>query len=130
MKNILYLILLIFPVLLYNCGPDNLLKPTPEPDVLPPITTEGLNTAGCLVNGEVWLPKPGGMFKPAIHCNYYPRIQGSDPRLWGGLQLDLANHDQKKFIYVGHDSLYTIGDKTLYLNHIQPSEIGGGIFWS
>ena len=29
---------------------------TEEPEELPPITTTGENTFGCLVNGEVWLP--------------------------------------------------------------------------
>lgn len=36
---------------------EDLVKPK-EPE-LPPITTEGKNTFGCLVNGEVWLPKGG-----------------------------------------------------------------------
>ncbi|GAA0188652.1 hypothetical protein GCM10009122_47650 [Fulvivirga kasyanovii] len=37
-----------------------------EDDELPPITSEGKNTFGCLVNGELWLPKgalgQGGTF--------------------------------------------------------------------
>lgn len=54
MKKILYLILLICPVLLYNCGPDNPLKPnTPQAGTLPPITTEGLQTFGYKINGKV-----------------------------------------------------------------------------
>jgi hypothetical protein len=38
--------------------------PPPQQQQLPPITTEGKNTFGCLVNGEVWLPevKPYQMF--------------------------------------------------------------------
>jgi hypothetical protein len=54
MKKTLYLTLLICPFLLYNCGPDNPLKPNPpQADTLPPITTEGLQTFGYKVNGEV-----------------------------------------------------------------------------
>jgi hypothetical protein len=139
MKKTLYITLLICPFLFYNCGPDNPLKPKdPEPDTLPPITTEGLNTAGCLIDGEVWLPKPGGAFKPAIDCEYYPRIEGSDPRRWGVLQLDLANYNQSNYMYIGYDSLYTIGSKTIYLNGNSVSgSVGGGaefrtsqLFWT
>ena len=129
MKKTLYIALLICPFLLYNCGPDNPLKPTPEPDVLPPITTEGLNTAGCLVNGEVWLPKPGGAFKPAIDCEYYPRIEGSDPRSWGVLQLDLARYSNDHLdgdITVSHGWLFDTTTYTLYRNSNNPDRYGGG----
>jgi len=36
----------------------------PKPKVLPPITTEGRNTIGFLLNGEVWLPGGGGIGRP------------------------------------------------------------------
>lgn len=131
MKKTLYITLLICPFLLYNCGPDNNpLKPTPpQADTLPPITTEGLNTAGCLVDGEVWLPKPGGAFKPAIDCEYYPRIEGSDPRFWGALQLDLARHSNDStegYIQVAHGWIFDVADYSLYRNHDNPDRYGGG----
>lgn len=33
---------------------------TEEIDKLPPMTTEGTNTFGCLVNGKAWIPKTDG----------------------------------------------------------------------
>ncbi len=36
----------------------------PKPKELPPITTEGRNTIGFLLNGEVWLPGGGGIGHP------------------------------------------------------------------
>ena len=119
MKNFLILTLLLFPILFTNCGPDSIIKPTPEPDVLPPVTTQGLNTAGCLVNGEVWLPKAGGPFDPAIDCEYYPRVEGNDPRFWGILQLNLANNKTTKdatFIDIFFKSIYKAQAVPLVLN--------------
>ncbi len=46
--------------LITSCG--SLINPEPE---LPPITMEGKNTFGCLVNGEVWLPK-GDLNNPSL----------------------------------------------------------------
>jgi len=43
---------------------------------LPPITTTGANTFGCLVNGEVWLPKGSFPNFPGLHADY-----------WGGVQF-------------------------------------------
>jgi hypothetical protein len=38
-------------------------------DQLPPETQTGANTAGCLLNGKVFLPKQEGL-NPALVCNY------------------------------------------------------------
>ena len=61
MKNKFLLLtwLLALPLLWAGCDkplfqPDK--DDTEEPEELPPITTTGENTFGCLVNGEVWLP--------------------------------------------------------------------------
>jgi hypothetical protein len=74
---------------LTNCGPESPFI-EPEPEELPPITTEGLNTAGCLVNGELWLPKPGGGLKPGIDCEYYPRIEGSRSKNLGSIAVGFS----------------------------------------
>lgn len=54
MKNIIptIVIALLLSVALPSCKK--------EDHVLPAITTEGKNTFGCLVNGELWLPKGRG----------------------------------------------------------------------
>lgn len=51
-------------VLLLSCSgcKEGILSPKEE---LPPATQEGLNTFGCLVNGEVWVPK--GSINPTIN---------------------------------------------------------------
>lgn len=41
---------------------------------LPAATQEGLNTFGCLVNGEVWVPKPS--INPSIHRLTYEYHKG------------------------------------------------------
>ena len=74
MKHYLFLIALII-ISLSACkkdkdkyGPGT----QPQPQQLPPITTEGKNTFGCLVNGEVWLPevKPSQMFVYPLTSSY------------------------------------------------------------
>ncbi len=54
----------IFLCSLSNCEKDP--DPTPQ---LPPKTQEGKNTFGCLVNGQVWLPKGGGLLI-GLACDY------------------------------------------------------------
>ena len=53
MKNLSFsfvgICLLLCPLFYSGCDEDE--------DKLPPITMEGRNTFGCLVNGELWLPK-------------------------------------------------------------------------
>ena len=54
MKNKLLLLtwLLAVPLLWPGCD-----KPNDCPELkLPPLTTEGLNTFGCVIDGEVWVP--------------------------------------------------------------------------
>ena len=44
-------------------------QPEPSPESkLPPATQTGANTAGCLINGQPWIPNGGGLFSqvPAI----------------------------------------------------------------
>ena len=54
MKNLL---LIVFTALtLSYCSKNNDIPQTPQ-DQLPAITTTGANTTGCLINGQVFLPK-------------------------------------------------------------------------
>jgi hypothetical protein len=44
---------------------------TEEIDKLPPMTTEGKNTFGCLVNGKAWIPETdGGLFNERLYARY------------------------------------------------------------
>ena len=64
MKKYLLLLLVFTSLTAVQCK-----KTTPE-DQLPPITTTGANTFGCLVNGNVWLPY-GSLGVPSLTSNIY-----------------------------------------------------------
>ena len=73
MKNSLIILSLIsFLFLASSCpkkdgGPSNLQT---KKETLPPITQDGANTFGCLVNGKVWLPyRTDG--HPSLNVQYY-----------------------------------------------------------
>ena len=54
MKKIFFLLLSFIAI---SCSKDNSIE-TPA-DQLPPITTTGANTAGCIINGKILIPKNG-----------------------------------------------------------------------
>jgi hypothetical protein len=70
MKNQTFLCLLFAFMLLagLQCPKDSNNPPTPaEPEPsLPPITTQGLNTVGCKIDGKVWVPYS----KTSVPCLY------------------------------------------------------------
>lgn len=101
MKN--YLFLLYSIIFFTHCGDP---MPDPEP-MLPPITLEGKNTLGFLLNGQVWLPEVP-----------FPDLSGSI-RLACGISLntkDLVVHttrfndSMKQTLIFGIDSISSIGD--------------------
>lgn len=59
------LLLLTMMLTLSSCNKDD----DNNSDTLPPATQTGANTVGCLVNGEVFLPKQEGI-NPAVVVNY------------------------------------------------------------
>jgi len=63
MKYVSILILLALPVAFSTCR---------DEDELPPITMEGKNTFGCVVNGKLWLPE-GRLGQSATHAEIYKR---------------------------------------------------------
>jgi hypothetical protein len=68
MKNIISLIFLLVIICLTSCNnvDDNAQNSI---DQLPPATQTGANAVGCLVNGEVFLPRQEGI-NPAVVVNY------------------------------------------------------------
>jgi hypothetical protein len=62
MKNLILLFATLITLSCCSSDDDN-------SDKLPPETQTGANTAGCLVNGKVFLPKQEGL-NPALICNY------------------------------------------------------------
>lgn len=66
MKNIISLIFLSLMISTTSCNNDD---DNNNGETLPPATQTGANTVGCLVNGEVFLPKSEGI-NPAVVVNY------------------------------------------------------------
>ena len=67
MKKLTLILLFTIPLLALKCNNDP--EPNDPIDQLPPITQTGENTFGCLVDGEVWLPK-GSLLKQDISVDY------------------------------------------------------------
>jgi len=83
MKEILY-IFLILPFLTIGCSNDDDASFKNPVSQLPPPTQTGENTLGCLVNGEVFLPKGTSLAGPVLDCvyqyvdgGYYFGLQGN-----------------------------------------------------
>ncbi len=66
LKNILILLCSLL-LLSASCKKEKSKNPI---DDLPPATQTGANTFGCLVNGEVFLPKGSGFGGPNLSCQY------------------------------------------------------------
>ena len=82
--------LLFLPLLtVVGCFSDDEPLFTPAERSLPAITTEGLNTFGCYIDGELFGPldSPGFAWNP-IDADYW--LNGS-----GGFQLDCAQYDKQ-----------------------------------
>ena len=69
MKNLILILIATFS--LSCCNKDENKTPIEQ---LPPATTTGANTAGCLVNGVAFLPKGSSQFGPTLSC-FYQQLQ-------------------------------------------------------
>jgi hypothetical protein len=87
--------------------------PPPQQQQLPPITTEGKNTFGCLVNGNVWLPEvtPYQMFVYPLTSSYNPNF-GFDVKttkkisnsIFQGISLQIINLNDTGEYYLNSNS--------------------------
>jgi hypothetical protein len=68
MKKLLFQFLVVL-LTLFSCSKDDNKSQKPI-DQLPPATQTGANTAGCLVNGEAFLPKGTSLGGPILSCFY------------------------------------------------------------
>jgi len=69
---------------------------TEEIEKLPPMTTEGKNTFGCLVNGKAWIPKTegGGLFNERLSIKY----EGRSFSIQASLRLNKDETFQRLFV--------------------------------
>jgi len=107
------------------------------PYELPPITQEGANTFGCLINGEVWLPASDTRHLEPVEANY-PVADAFDIRVRNTIgdndNFNLRLKDTSN-IWEGHTyRLYTKEDATfffelddcLFVNGYQGGQIVAG----
>ena len=67
-------------------------REAPQPvDQLPPATQEGANTFGCLVDGEVFLPKNDDVFRLPYYASYgYGNLSGTVRFFAGNTDQDIG----------------------------------------
>ena len=117
MKNLISI--LLFIVSLNSCTKSNDTE-TIAQDQLPPITTIGANTAGCLINGKVLIPKNGSQaiggsplygLTTGVGINFFEPIIGDDYRfIWLQNYKDNDGYD----IYLHfNDMTLGMGDYTI-----------------
>ena len=93
-----FLLLLPLLIILFSCNKDDD-KPADPVDLLPPATQTGANTAGCLVDGEPFIPKgpiTGGNLRQYYDGkNFFIRIlRKSDDNISTGVGVFLEGLDK------------------------------------
>ena len=88
------LIILLFAVALFPFHFSSCIEEGAE--VLPEATMEGKNTFGCLVNGEVWLPK-GYAGYSNLDISYDPYYAGG---AFGLSTYRLIDESNEQYIYI------------------------------
>ena len=110
-------------------------------DNLPPATQTGANTFGCLVNGEVFLPKSRGIGPDGLSCevrfkngNYNFLLSGSDgtstPTKMVNVYIDNILLDTEKNWVLNNDSTrlgeYFVLGGSIYLNSYKTNSSSTG----
>ncbi|GEM54107.1 DUF6252 family protein [Flavobacterium branchiophilum] len=113
MKNLILLFALTLT--LSCCNKDD--NPSSSKDQLPAETQTGANTAGCLLNGQVFIPHQRGL-NAALLCNY--------EFLNGKFYFNLVINDNRESI--GKTVSVRTGEISLATNSIYPLNISNTIF--
>jgi len=122
MRKINLILLIILPLLALQCNKD------PEPiEQLPEATQTGKNTFGCLVDGEVWLPK-GNFHRPRLTSEYH-----NDKDVLITANYKLESNIALRVFNINKTGFYNWNDSTILIyqdkNKDCPSntsQIGGG----
>jgi len=105
-KNLILLLLIIFT--LTCCDKDD---DKTAIEQLPPATTIGANKAGCLVNGQVFLPKGSSQFGTILSC-FYQQDQGG---YHFGLSIVEKSSNQNKIVILSLNPNAIVENTTYYL---------------
>ena len=76
---------------------------------LPAPTQEGLNTFGCLVNGEIWSPK-GNVGYSNLDISYDPNLEGGSFDL---ATYRIINNEDQDYIYMYSPNVQNVGSYSL-----------------
>lgn len=109
MKNLLLLFLVVL-LTLFSCSKDDNKSQKPI-DQLPPATQVGANTAGCLVNGEAFLPKGTSLGGPILSCFYQRNQYGYHL----GLSINNKTFDLIKTVQFGTNLIELVENTTYHL---------------
>ena len=116
-------LIFVFIMLLSSCEKD-WWKPKPKPPVeptLPPITSEGKGTFGCLVNGKVWVTNP--FFARCDYIPWYYAVR-SNPSLYNGFYLIGRKNGNTEAVKIEYDSIFGPGTYKLPHPHLWHSTTG------
>ena len=106
MKNLI--LIFLATLTLSCCDKDEDKTPLEQ---LPPATTTGANTAGCLLNGQAFLPKGSSQFGPTLSC-FYQRDQ-SGYHL--GLSIVEKGSNENKSVNISTNPLQLVENTTYNL---------------
>lgn len=81
-----------------------------EEEVLPPATEEGLNTFGCLVNGELWKPEGRVGQTPRLDASYDPTY---DNGTFDIAAYRIRSDDDRQYMYIYTTNMDKIGSYRL-----------------
>jgi hypothetical protein len=118
MKNLILAALLPLLCGLWACRKDDTPFQPTDYTVLPPATQTGANTFGCLVNGEVWVPRvPLFTIESAISALVGEKIN----RGGGGISMRLKEENRNEYLEISfteslfqHRTYRTISDTSTF----------------
>lgn len=117
MKNLLFLFLSL-QFTLFSCSKDDNKSQNPI-DQLPPATQMGANTAGCLVNGEAFLPEGTSLGGPILSCFYQQNQYGYHL----GLSIVNKSFDIDKVISIAANPNQLVENTTYLLIDIKDNSV-------
>ncbi len=96
-----------------QCKKSDSSPPLTELQKLPPITQGGLNTFGCLINGNAFVPGGGGILDNTLYVSYDPTFQGGKLGIRARYYFAGSNI---QIISLGGDSINNVGTYNLQLH--------------